>query len=322
MKIVDIASIDQIIETLHGGNLVAFPTETVYGLGADANNKEAVEKIFVAKGRPKDHPLIVHISNLEKLQYWGSDISPYVFKILTELWPGPLTVIVKASPQVKPFINGNQDSIAVRVPANLIALSILKEFEDSGGHGIVAPSANLFGQVSGTSAESVYLSLNSRLNDKHLIVNGGYCEIGIESTILDCRGQHPQILRPGPITEKQIFSFLDFPKKTSSLYKSSIRYSGMHLKHYAPKSKLVINENPIKGDGLIALDMFKTPEGVIRLAAPKNSKEYAYCLYESFRKADILNLNKVVAIAPEGDELEHAILDRLLRASYSEDNQE
>jgi len=317
MRIVKPSAINEIVNTLIQGNLVAFPTETVYGLGGDASNKSAVEKIFLAKGRPKNHPLIVHISQIEKLNYWGDEIQKYVHNLAIKFWPGPLTVIVKSSSNVKSFINGGQDSIALRMPSNLIARAILREFENSGGEGIVAPSANLFGQVSSTSARSVYSELNDRLDDKHLIVDGGFCDIGIESTIVDCRDKFPRVLRPGPISEREINSFLGLSDQVNNEI-SDIRYSGMHSKHYAPRSKIVINVIPIAGDGLIALDSYQTPKGVFRLAAPKNSREFAYVLYESFRYADSLGLKRIVAILPEGEDLEIAINDRVKKASSLE----
>ena len=171
---------------LQAGALVAFPTETVYGLGADASNEEAVRRIYEVKGRPVDHPLIVHISSMNLLDVWASDIPEYAIKLARDYWPGPMTLVLKRTSEARDFITGRQDSVAIRVPNNLIALSLLQTFESKGGKGIAAPSANRFGQVSPTSSEDVISELASFLIEEDLILEGGKCEVGIESTIIDC----------------------------------------------------------------------------------------------------------------------------------------
>jgi len=314
MKLISATEVQQIVKTLLNGNLVAFPTETVYGLGADADNEEAIIKIFAAKQRPIDHPLIVHISDSKKIKYWGSGIFPYVYKLTDELWPGPLTIIVNSSNNVKPLVNANQDSVAIRMPSNLIAKSILSVFESMGGSGVVAPSANLFGRVSCTTAQSVYEDLHNRLDDSHLVVDGGRCEFGLESTILDCRKEIPRILRPGPISENRIIGILGLDKLEVK-ENDFTKHSGMHAKHYSPSAKVVFNEDPIDGDGLIALKSYVTPQGVQRLSTPENSKMLAHELYEAFRLGDKLKVKRIVVLVPSGNELEIAILDRVKRAA-------
>ena len=296
--------------------MVVFPTETVYGLGADAENNAAIEKIFIAKGRPQSHPLIVHIADSEKIHYWGRDVQPYVYEIIKIFWPGPLTIIIHARETVKPIVNANQDSVAIRMPSNLISQGILREFESLGGNGVVAPSANLFGNVSATTAESAYLELGHILGDSNLIVDGGPCVIGLESTILDCRGEIPLVVRPGPISGKKVYNILGINNDGISL-DHDLKHPGMHLKHYSPKSTVVINEKPEPGDGLIALRSVETPLKVIRLASPEDLEEFAQQLYESFRLGDSMNVNRIVAMVPQGDELEIAILDRLRKAAGS-----
>ena len=191
-------------KALKDGHLVAFPTETVYGLGADATNEKAISRIYSVKGRPPNHPLIVHISSISKLDMWAIDIPEYALKLAKEFWPGPMTLILKRSHLVGDFITGGQSSIGLRVPSNLIALLMLKEFEKLGGTGIAAPSANKFGSVSPTTSEAVYEEIGERLSDQDSIIEGGACEIGIESTIIDCTNESATILRPGYVTKEMI----------------------------------------------------------------------------------------------------------------------
>ena len=186
---------------LKEGKLVAFPTETVYGLGADATNERAVHRIFSVKNRPTNHPLIVHISSMSYLDKWAIDIPGYAMKLAREFWPGPMTLILKRSDLAKDFITGGQDCVGVRVPANSIALKLLTHFEQLGGEGVAAPSANRFGAVSPTTSESVSHELKSYLSLDDLILDGGHSEIGIESTIIECLSESPNILRPGFISK-------------------------------------------------------------------------------------------------------------------------
>jgi L-threonylcarbamoyladenylate synthase len=303
-------------KALKDGHLVAFPTETVYGLGADATNERAVSRIYSVKARPTDHPLIVHISSIDQLEKWANDIPEYAIKLAQEFWPGPMTLILKRSELAKNFITGSQDNVGVRVPAHPVALALLSEFEKLGGFGIAAPSANRFGAVSATTAEDVNEELGKFLNSNDLILNGGFSLIGVESTIIDCRKIYPSILRPGAIVIEMIEKTTSYRIPINFIIKN-IRASGLLRHHYSPKAEVVIDSIPQLGDGFIALADVPTPTGVIRLASPVNLEEYARLLYSAFRAGDRLKIKKVVAIQPAGEGLALAIRDRLVRASSS-----
>ena len=304
-------------DSLYKGNLVAFPTETVYGLGADATNRDAIERIYEVKARPSDHPLIVHLYSMHLLSEWAQKIPDYVFELARNFWPGPMTLVLPRKNIARDFITGGQNSIAIRIPANRFALALLKDFENIGGIGIAAPSANKFGKVSPTSAHSVLKELGPYLKSNDLILDGGNCEIGIESTIIDCTGTIPRILRPGSITSELIQSECQiFVQKYETIYNDShIRVPGLLRQHYAPNAKVYLSRKPEEGDGLIALARHKTPMGVIRLAQPKDNEEFAKQLYAALRKADELKLNKVIVIPPLGEGIAVAIRDRLIRCA-------
>ena len=298
---------------LANGKLVAFPTETVYGLGADATNPDAVAKIYSTKGRPANHPLIVHVSSLAMAMEWASYQPEYLAKLASAFWPGPMTLILKRSKLAGDFVTGSQDTVGVRIPNHPIALELLAAFEAMGGKGVAAPSANRFGKVSPTTAEAVERELGAYLGDGDLILSGGQCEVGIESTIIDCTSDQPAILRLGAVTAAQVEAATALKLKSDQ---GEIRVSGSLQSHYAPNAKLFLNQNPEPGDGLIALASVVTPAGVTRLATPKDESEFARDLYEALRKADDLGLTRIVAVTPEGDGLAEAIADRLARASY------
>jgi L-threonylcarbamoyladenylate synthase len=300
-------------KALANGNLVAFPTETVYGLGADATEPEAVAKIYSTKGRPANHPLIVHVSSMAMAMEWASYQPEYLAKLASAFWPGPMTLILKRSKLAGDFVTGSQDTVGVRIPNHPIALELLAAFEAMGGKGVAAPSANRFGKVSPTTAEAVERELGAYLGDGDLILSGGQCEVGIESTIIDCTSEQPAILRLGAVTATQIEAATALKLKSDQ---GEIRVSGSLQSHYAPNAKLFLNQNPEPGDGLIALASVVTPAGVTRLAAPKDASEFARDLYLALRKADDLGLTRIVAVTPEGDGLAEAIADRLARASY------
>jgi L-threonylcarbamoyladenylate synthase len=303
-------------QALMDGHLVAFPTETVYGLGADATNEKAVSKVYSVKARPTDHPLIVHVSSINQLDKWAIDIPDYAIKLAKEFWPGPMTLILKRSEIAKNFITGGQDNIGVRVPAHPVALALLSEFEKSGGFGIAAPSANRFGAVSATTAEDVNEELGKFLNSNDLILDGGVSLIGVESTIIDSRRNYPSILRPGAIAVEMIELTTGYTIPINPLIKN-IRAPGLLTHHYSPKAEVVINSIPEPGDGFIALADVPTPTGVIRLASPVNPEEYAQFLYSAFRTGDRFKIKKIVAVQPAGEGIAHAIRDRLARASSS-----
>lgn len=306
-------AIDNAASKLMAGHLVAFPTETVYGLGADASNENAVRRIYEVKGRPADHPLIVHISTMNLLDIWASEIPEYAIKLARDYWPGPMTLVLNRTSEARDFITGGQDSVAIRVPNNVIALSLLQTFESIGGKGIAAPSANRFGQVSPTSFEDVISELASHLMEGDLILEGGKCEVGIESTIIDCRNATPKILRPGAITKEMLETSAGVRESDDGL--SDIRISGVLEKHYAPIAKVILDRIPQTGQGFIALANVPTPHGVIRIASPKDVVGFAQILYESLRKADLLELKEVVVVQPIGNGLEIGVRDRLRKAS-------
>lgn len=307
-------AIGEAAQSLIEGNLIAFPTETVYGLGADALNKNAVARIYKVKGRPQDHPLIVHLHTLNAIEEWVSYIPDYAIQLARDFWPGPMTLILKRSNMVGDFITGGQDTVGIRIPDHPIALSLLKSFHELGGKGIAAPSANRFGQVSPTSAAAVSEEIGEFLNVADVILDGGNCQVGVESTIIDCTEDSPAILRPGAISVKMVQESVGVQIEHSSK-KSNVRASGMLDKHYSPKCKVILDEKPVAGQGLLALSNMETPLGVIRIASPKNVIEFAQVLYESLRKADELKLQYLIVQQPEGDELALAIRDRLARAA-------
>ena len=304
-------------KTLLGGNLVAFPTETVYGLGAGALNKQAVGRIYEVKGRPADHPLIVHIHSLQVMERWVQDVPRFAMALARDFWPGPMTLIFKRSTLAQDFITGGQNTVGIRVPNHPVALSLLEAFYNLGGLGIAAPSANRFGHVSPTSAQAVNHELSEYLNPEDQILDGGTCAVGVESTIIDCTGELPRILRPGAITEEMIkeSTGLSEVMTKSSEESENIRVSGSLEKHYAPAAKVLLDQTPVAGQGFIAPSRRVTPTGVTRLAAPKNSDEFARDLYTALRKADELGLQEVVVEQPQGDGIAIAVRDRLLRAS-------
>ena len=298
------------------GNLVAFPTETVYGLGADASNKKAVARIYEAKGRPANHPLIVHISSINNLDKWAKNIPEFAIKLARNFWPGPMTLVLSKTNLVKDFITGGQNNIGVRVPAHSVALSLLKEFEMQGGSGIAAPSANRFGKVSPTSADDVKTELTDHLKSDDLILDGGPSLVGLESTIINCTNTTPVILRPGAITSAMINELLGIQVEVISKDNPDfIRVPGLLESHYSPNAKVYLSGNPSTGDGFIALSRHPTPEGAIRLIAPINNEEYARTLYQGLRRADSKMLSKVFVVAPTGDDIAVAICDRLKKSA-------
>lgn len=306
------SSIQEAAAALKRGQLVAFPTETVYGLGADAENPDAVAKIYAVKQRPTDHPLIVHIADKEAAREWAAEMPQYALQLADAFWPGPMTLILKRSSLAKDLITGGQMSVGLRVPNHPVALELLKIFSELGGKGVAAPSANLFGRVSPTSADAVRSELGSKLNDGDLILDGGNSAVGIESTIIDCTQSRPRILRPGAISAEQIMNTINMTMLDSG---EKIRVSGALESHYAPRAKVILNADAEPGDGLIAMSQITTPPQVTRLASPTSEEEYAQQLYAALRKADQLGLEKVVAITPTGDGIALAIRDRLGKAS-------
>jgi L-threonylcarbamoyladenylate synthase len=306
---------------LLAGNLVAFPTETVYGLGADACNADAVARIYAAKGRPADHPLIVHVASMDALGEWADDVPGFAISLARDFWPGPMTLIVKRSKLAGDFVTGGQDTVGVRVPNHPIALGLLEAFARAGGKGVAAPSANRFGNVSPTTAQAVADELSDNLAEADQILDGGPCQVGVESTIVDCTGDVPRILRPGAVTAEMIEESTGLCVGASTVADGSavnekeIRVSGLLESHYAPVAKVDLDQSPLAGQGFIAMADVATPDGVVRLAAPTTHEDFARVLYAALRAADERGLKSVVVAQPAGDGIAIAIRDRLMRAA-------
>jgi L-threonylcarbamoyladenylate synthase len=301
--------------SLINGNLVAFPTETVYGLGADATNEKAVDRIYEVKGRPTGHPLIVHISSMELLDKWACEIPEYAIKLAREFWPGPMTLVLQRTSIAKDFITGAQDTIAVRVPSHPVAVQLLKEFETLGGLGVAAPSANRFGKVSPTNSEAVEEEIGKFLLESDQILDGGSSQIGIESTIIDCTKDLPVILRPGYITSEMVGSFLCLNLANFDSENNKVMVPGLLEAHYSPKAQVQLNGVPKPGDGFIALADVPTPTGAVRLASPKDNNEYAHELYNALRLADSKGIETVQVITPVEQGFGVAINNRLIKSA-------
>ncbi len=299
---------------LIAGDLVAFPTETVYGLGADASNSKAVARIYSVKGRPNDHPLIVHIASMDRMGDWASEVPEYAIALARNFWPGPMTLVLKRSELAGDFVTGGQDTVGVRVPDHVVALALLEAFEKAGGKGVAAPSANRFGHVSPTTADAVVEELGDYLSKEDFVLDGGACAVGVESTIIDCTGLLPRVLRPGAISTAMIEEATGL-NAVSVDGVDEIRVSGSLENHYAPAAKVLLCEVPLAGQGFIAYKNIETPQGVIRLASPGDDEEFAQLLYSALREADAQGLSEVVVVQPIGIGIGLAIRDRLARAA-------
>ena len=299
-------------QLLKAGGLVALPTETVYGLGADATNKDAVARIYKVKGRPADHPLIVHIHSMQSLADWADEIPSYAISLARDFWPGPMTLVLKRSILAEDFVTGGQPTVGLRVPDHVIALALLSEFAKIGGKGIAAPSANRFGHVSPTTARAVQDEIGAFLDHQDLILDGGPSQVGVESTIIDCTSDAPRILRPGAVTIEMVEESTGLKVSNTE---SNIRVSGSLENHYAPNATVDLNRTPTAGEGFIALADIQTPANVIRLAAPNSVEDFARLMYAALREGDAQGLKSVVVTEPVGDGLALAIRDRLMRAS-------
>ena len=334
----DASAMSGAAEVLMAGGVVAFPTETVYGLGADACNAAAVARIYSVKGRPADHPLIVHVASIAGLGQWARDVPDYAIALARDYWPGPMTLVVRRSELAGDFVTGGQDTVGVRVPNHPVALGLLEAFVRGGGKGVAAPSANRFGNVSPTTAQAVETELNDYLTDGDQILDGGACDVGVESTIIDCTGNIPKILRPGAVTTQMIeectglnvggrfiYTDEDLPGITingqpvigDSVDSKVIRVSGSLESHYAPVAKVFLDQSPLVGQGFIAMADVVSTDGVVRLAAPSTHEEFAQVLYAALRAADEQGLATVVVQQPQGDGIAIAIRDRLKRAAHS-----
>lgn len=313
--------IEEAVALLRRGDLVAFPTETVYGLGADAANPAAVAKIFAAKGRPADHPLIVHLPAAAHLARWAREVPPEAEQLAAAFWPGPLTLILKRQPNVPDAVTGGQDTVGLRVPSHPMARELLAAFDG----GIAAPSANRFGRISPTTAAHVREELGARVP---LVLDGGACTLGIESTILDCSRGTPVLLRPGAIGTAEIARVLGRAPEIAAARADAPRVSGSLDAHYAPRTPLQL----VSSDGLLfALrDALVAGERVAVLAptaqavshdlvawkqAPAGPAAFAHDLYASLRELDALDCARILVQQPPAGEAWLAISDRLCRAA-------
>jgi len=304
--------IERAASSLLSGAIVAFPTETVYGLGVDADNQTAVARMYAIKGRPTDHPVIVHISSINEVDYWAKSVPQFAIELMRKFWPGAMTLILPRSDKAKNFITGGQEFVGLRIPSNTIALNLISSFIKKGGHGIAAPSANRFGSISPTSASDVSSELGELLDKEDLIIDGGESEIGVESTIINCSRALPRILRLGAVTEAMIREVTPIDLDNDL---NEIRVSGSLTRHYSPKARVILDREAKPSEGLIALAEFATPAGVVRLAEAKTVTEYARSLYSALREGDTKGLQTIVAITPKGEGLAAAIRDRISRAS-------
>ena len=303
------------VELLERGELVALPTETVYGLAANAADPEAVRRIFAAKGRPADHPLIVHLPGIEVLDDWALDIPESARKLAETFWPGPLTLILKKADSVADIITGGQDTVGLRVPGHPVALKLLKRF----GKGIAAPSANRFGHISPTTAEHV-ISEFEHENTVAAIIDGGPCEVGVESTIVDCTAPVPRILRPGMIGVQRLAMVLG-AKPEIAEEQEGPRTSGRLASHYAPNTPLELVDpellkRPDPHAAVLALASTPDPGGFKAWKTlPGDPVAYARSLYAALRELDESGAKRILVQQPPRTALWTAVRDRLERAA-------
>jgi L-threonylcarbamoyladenylate synthase len=307
-------AVQRAAEILKRGGLVAFPTETVYGLGADASSKEAVGRLYAAKRRPADHPVIVHFASAQAAFAWASDIPPAARRLAERFWPGPLTMILQRSSRAGDFVTGGQDTVGLRVPAHPIAREMLAAF----GGGIAAPSANRFGQVSPTTAAHVREDLGK---DVDLVLDGGPSEVGIESTIVDLSGPQPVLLRPGVISAAMLEEALGMP--IASRQEDSPRHSGGLERHYAPKTpaQLVpaheLDQQIARLQDRVAVLAFSRPDERVDfwLRMPREPAAYAQKLYAALRELDSAHCEMILIEAPPEAPEWAGVRDRLERAT-------
>lgn len=304
------------VAALRRGEVIGLPTETVYGLAADAGNVEAVRRIFALKGRPADHPLIVHIADASDLPMWTSGASPLAARLAEAFWPGPLTLILPRSMRVPDVVTGGQDTVGLRCPDHPVALAVLREF----GGGLAAPSANRFGRISPTSAAHVREEFPSGVD---IVLDGGDCEIGIESTILDLSSAEPRILRPGRISAARIEAVIGPVAQDRSEH--SPRASGTLEAHYAPRTPLLMlpraaleaeaRQQGAFGKRVAILGVGTVPKGSHGLALPEDAESYAHGLYAALRQLDAGGQQLLLVERPPDDPAWDAVQDRLRRAA-------
>lgn len=290
--------VDLAARILRDGGVVAIPTETVYGLAADATQPDAIARIFELKGRPRSHPLIVHLAGVEQLDGWAGELSRAALTLTQTCWPGPLTVVVPRGARVIDAVTGGRPSVGLRVPAHPLTLELLQRLDT----GLAAPSANRFGHVSPTTAQHVANDLGAGVG---YILDGGACPVGVESTIVDCTTEPPQLLRPGAITWEELATLLGTPPAAAT---GPARASGMLASHYAPRARVVLVNSPAEAEAL------HTPNSRI-IGDVDDLATYAATLYAQLRAADDAGVDTIIAVLPPAAGLGHAIRDRLGKAA-------
>jgi L-threonylcarbamoyladenylate synthase len=323
------SNIDAAATLLLNGGVVALPTETVYGLAADATNEQAVKRIFEIKGRPADHQLILHIANEAALDYWASEVPDTARLLARQFWPGPLTLILPRSPRVSSCVTGGQETVGLRIPDHPVTLAVLRAM---GPHAAVAaPSANRYGRISPTTAEHVREELGDRVD---MIVDGGSCNVGLESTIVSCIGDRVAILRPGGIPVSAIENVLQHKVDVVEGNQEKIRVSGSLLSHYAPATPLELaphesfwqraSELEAQGKRLATVEWSAPDEvhsghpNIVRNAMPANPAAYGHLLYATLRRLDHAGYDCLLVEAPPQTQDWLAVTDRLKRASYKD----
>ena len=314
------SDITKAVTALASGKLCAIPTETVYGLAANALDESAVARVFVAKERPADHPLIVHVATAADVTEWITELPKWASDLTTAVWPGPLTIVGPRTEIASNSITGNQDTVAVRVPSHPIAQELLNQLKNIGVKGLVAPSANRFGHVSPTSSAHVLADLGEYLKAHgDLILDGGDCQVGVESTIVLATGSQPVILRPGAVTAADIKRITGVEVSKATI--NAPRVSGALDSHYSPTAQVILVTDAAELElesksGFLALAQIPTPAGMVRLAAPATIEDFAHELYSCLRAGDDLKLKTIYVVPPTGDGLAQAINDRLQRAAF------
>jgi L-threonylcarbamoyladenylate synthase len=314
------SEITQAVSAIASGKLCAIPTETVYGLAANVLDKSAVARVFTAKERPADHPLIVHVATAADVAEWITELPQWAIDLTNAVWPGPLTIVGPRTALASDSVTGGQDTVAVRVPSHPTANELLQQLKVQGIKGLVAPSANRFGHVSPTSAAHVLADLGEYLSAHgDLILDGGSCEVGVESTIVLATGSQPVILRPGAITGADVERITGI--KVSSETTGAPRVSGALDSHYSPTAQVILITDVSKTElgsnaGFLALAEIPTPAGLTRLGSPATIEDYAHELYSALRAGEDQNLETIYVVSPIGDGLAQAINDRLQRAAF------
>ncbi len=332
------AAVTAAVDALRAGDVVAIPTETVYGLAADASDPDAVRRIYDLKGRPADHPVIVHVASVDDVARWAAEVPDAVGRLADAFWPGPLTVVLRRSPSVPDEVTGGRDTVAIRVPDHPLTLALLRAFDG----GLAAPSANRFGRVSPTTAADVRAEFAIGLMPMSLVadeiadgtvtvLDGGPCDVGVESTIVDLTGRVAEVLRPGAVTVEQLAVALDAPVRGRAA--GPARAPGMLAAHYAPDAWVDLADS-----GVVAAGMCDAPAEALRVAvialrselagvrfpdhvrvldAGDDVAEYAHRLYALLRRADAERCDVIVAVPPPDVGIGAAVADRLRRAASS-----